>query len=184
MKKMALILVMVMMFVFAGCTSNENDITDNQDKFLHDGDTYTAELFVEMADTYEGILSGKEQQAYVFDLRSKEDYNKGHIVGAINLDSETADFDEIIEKTPSDYSVYVIGKNDEEAKNFVSELKAADEEKLFAYVIEGGYVALEKAEDIDKYISTEPGDFSDFTRTQIAKEFDELAEKGILKEVK
>ena len=158
------------------------NIEKNMEKFLHDGDTYTAELFVEMADTYEGVLDGEDRQRYVFDLRSKEDYDSGHIVGAINIDPKTADFDAIIEKTPSDYSVYVIGNTDEEAKTFVANLKATDEEKLFAYAIVGGYEALEKADGIDKYISTEPGDFSDFTRTQAAKEFDELVEKGILKE--
>ena len=163
-------------------TKAHEEMIANQEKFLHDGDTYTAELFVEMADTYEGVLDGEDRQRYVFDLRSKEDYDAGHIVEAINIDPATADFDAIIEKTPSDYSVYVIGNTDEEAKTFVANLKAADEEKLFAYAIVGGYEALEMVEGIDKYISTEPGDFSDFTRTQAAKEFDELVEKGILKE--
>lgn len=194
MRKLALILAVIMMFAFAGCTSNENQVEDNQnevgagnqaedetmanmEKFLHDGDTYTAELFVEMADTYDGRLDGEGQQSYVFDLRSKEDYDTGHIIGAINIDPEAADFDAIIEKTPSDYSVYVIGKTDEEAKAFVASLKAADEEKLFAYAIIGGYEVLKQAEGIDKYISTEPGDFSDFTRTEAAKKFDEIKDK-------
>lgn len=163
-------------------TKAHDEMMANQEKFLHDGDTYTAELFIEMANTYEGVLDGEDRQRYVFDLRSKEDYDAGHIVEAINIDPATADFDAIIEKTPSDYCVYVIGNTDEEAKTFVANLKAADEEKLFAYAIVGGYEALEQAEGIEKYISTEPGDFSDFTRTQAAKEFDELVEKGILKE--
>ena len=195
MRKLALLLALTMVVSFAGCSSNKNgvekkqneirtedQVEKNMEKFLHDGDTYTADLFVEMADTYEGVLEGEDRQRYVFDLRSKEEYDAGHIVEAINIDPATADFDAIIEKTPSDYSVYVIGNTDEEAKTFVANLKAADEEKLFAYAIVGGYEALEKAEGIDKYISTEPGDFSDFTRTQAAKEFDELEEKGILKE--
>lgn len=194
MKRILLILGIVFALMLAGCGTNEQTEVDNPDtkahdemmanqaKFLHDGDTYTADLFMEMADTYEGVLAGEEQQRYVFDLRSKEDYDAGHIVGAINIDPETADFEAIIEKTPSDYCVYVIGNTDEEAKDFVAGLKAADEEKLFAYAIVGGYEALLKVEGIDKYISTEPGDFSDFTRTQAAKEFDELVEKGIIKE--
>lgn len=194
MKKILLVLGIICALMLAGCgaegqtkvenpdTKAHDEMMANQEKFLHDGDTYTAELFVEMADTYEGVLEGEDRQRYVFDLRSKEAYDAGHIVEAINIDPATADFDAIIEKTPSDYSVYVIGNTDEEAKTFVANLKAADEEKLFAYAIVGGYEALEKAEGIDKYISTEPGDFSDFTRTEAAKEFDELVEKGILKE--
>ena len=46
-----------------------------------------------------------------------------------------------------------------------------------------GYEALEKAEGIDKYISTEPGDFSDFTRSEAAKKFEELEAEGKIKEV-
>ena len=194
MKKVLLILGIICAMMLAGCTGEQVDdvdtgktsITDevqsNMEKFMHDGETYTPELFVEMANTYEGTLAGENQQDYVFDLRSKEDYDKGHIVGAINIDPEILDFEAIIEKTPSDYCVYVIGNTDEEAKDFVAGLKAADEEKLFAYAIVGGYEALLDVEGIDKYISTEPGDFSDFTRTQAAKEFDELVEKGIIKE--
>lgn len=194
MKKILLVLGIICALMLAGCgaqdqteienpdTKAHDEMMANQEKFLHDGDTYTAELFIEMANTYEGVLDGEDRQRYVFDLRSKEDYDAGHIVEAINIDPATADFDAIIEKTPSDYCVYVIGNTDEEAKTFVANLKAADEEKLFAYAIVGGYEALEKADGIDKYISTEPGDFSDFTRTQAAKEFDELVEKGILKE--
>lgn len=195
MRKLALLLALTMVVSFAGCSSNKNgvekkqneirtedQVEKNMEKFLHDGDTYTAELFVEMADAYEGVLEGEDRQRYVFDLRSKEEYDAGHIVEAINIDPTTADFDAIIEKTPSDYSVYVIGNTDEEAKTFVANLKAADEEKLFAYAIVGGYEALEKAEGIDKYISTEPGDFSDFTRTEAAKKFEELEAEGKIKE--
>ena len=195
MRKILLVLGIICALMLVGCggqeqTENENPDTKahdemmaNQEKFLHDGDTYTAELFVEMADTYEGVLEGEDRQRYVFDLRSKEEYDAGHIVEAINIDPTTADFDAIIEKTPSDYSVYVIGNTDEEAKTFVANLKVADEEKLFAYAIVGGYEALEKAEGIDKYISTEPGDFSDFIRSEAAKKFEELEAEGKIKEV-
>ena len=193
MKKALLVLGIICALLLAGCGTEETpkvenpdtkaheEMMANQEKFLHDGDTYTAGLFVEMADTYEGVLEGEDRQRYVFDLRSKEDYDAGHIVEAINIDPTTADFDAIIEKTPSDYSVYVIGNTDEEAKTFVANLKAADEEKLFAYAIVGGYEALEKAEGIDKYISTEPGDFSDFTRTEAAKKFEDLEAEGKVK---
>ena len=194
MRKILLVLGIICALMLAGCGGQEQTAVENpdtkaheemmanQEKFLHDGDTYTAELFVEMADTYEGVLEGEDRQRYVFDLRRKEEYDAGHIVEAINIDPTTADFDAIIEKTPSDYSVYVIGNTDEEAKTFVANLKAADEEKLFAYAIVGGYEALEKAEGIDKYISTEPGDFSDFTRTEAAKKFEELEAEGKIKE--
>lgn len=188
MKKLALILAMIMMVALAGCASNENppvenqnevstenDIQKNMKKFLHDGDTYTAELFVEMADVYEGTLFGDRQQTYVFDLRSKEEYDKGHIVGSINVDFTPDMAEELIEKIPSDYSVYVIGETDEEAKEMTLKLKEVDEQ-LFVYVIEGGYDVLLDVDGFDKYISTESGDFSDFTRTEVEKRFNEIVE--------
>jgi len=194
MKKFINVIILAMVLLLSGCGTQEqtevenpdtkvhDEMMANQEKFLHDGDTYTAELFVEMADTYEGTLSGESQQNYVFDLRNKDEYDAGHIEGAINIDPEIADFDAIIEKTPSDYCVYVIGNTDEEAKEFVANLKVADEEKLFAYAIVGGYEALEQVEGIGKYISTEPGDFNDFTRTEAAKKFEELEAEGKIKE--
>ena len=88
MRKLALLLALTMVVSFAGCSSNKNgvekkqneirtedQVEKNMEKFLHDGDTYTAELFVEMADTYEGVLEGEDRQRYVFDLRSKEEYD-------------------------------------------------------------------------------------------------------------
>ena len=72
MRKLALLLALTMVVSFAGCSSNKNGVAKkqneirtedqvekNMEKFLHDGDTYTAELFVEMADTYEGVLEGE-----------------------------------------------------------------------------------------------------------------------------
>lgn len=188
MKKLALVLAVVMMITLVGCASKENppvdnqkeistenDIQKNMKKFLHDGDTYTAELFVEMADVYDGTLFGDRQQTYVFDLRSKEEYDKGHIVGSINVDFTSDMAEELIEKIPSDYSVYVIGETDEDAKEMALKLKEVDEQ-LFVYIIEGGYDALLKVDGIDKYISTEPGDFGDFTRTEAEKKFNEIVE--------
>lgn len=188
MKKLALVLAVVMMVALAGCASNENppvdnqnevstenDIQKNMEKFLHNGDTYTAELFVEMADVYDGTLSGDKHQTYVFDLRSKEEYDKGHIVGSINIDFTPDMAEDLIEKIPSDYSVYVIGETDKEAKEMALKLKEVDEQ-LFVYVIEGGYNALLEVEGFDKYISTESGDFGDFTRTEAEKRFNEIVE--------
>ena len=94
MKKVLLILGIICAMMLAGCgaektpkvenpdTEAHDEVMANQEKFMHGGETYTPELFVEMANTYEGTLDGEGQQDYVFDLRSKEDYDKGHIVGA------------------------------------------------------------------------------------------------------
>ena len=193
MKKVLLVLGIICAMMLAGCgaektpkvensdTEAHNEVMANQEKFMHGGETYTPELFVEMANTYEGTLDGEGQQDYVFDLRSKENYDKGHIVGAVNIEFNPEDAESVIEKIPSDWSVYIIGDDDTEAKTMRNSLKAIDEQ-LDVYVIEGGYDALSKAEGIEKFITTVPGEFADFTRTEAAKEFDELVEQGIIKE--
>ena len=188
MKNLALFLAVIMIAALVGCDLNrnptvdkqneistENDIQKNVKKFFHDGDTYTAELFVEMAEVYEGILSGDRQQTYVFDLRSKEEYDKGHIVGSINIDFIPDMAKELIERIPSDYSVYAIAETDKEAREMASKLKEVDKQ-LLIYVIKGGYDALLKVDTIDKYISTEPGNFGDFTKTEAEEKFNALVE--------
>ncbi len=193
MKRILLVLGIVFALMLAGCgvseqtevdnpdTKAHDEMMENQAKFLHDGETYTPELFVEMADTYEGTLDGEGQQDYVFDLRSKEDYDKGHIIGSVNVEFDPKDAESFIERIPSDWSVYIIGDDDAEAKVMRDSLKAIDEH-LYIYVIEGGYEALSKAEGIEKYITIIPGEFADFTRTEAAKKHDELVEQGIIKE--
>ena len=67
MRKLALVLTLAVAIMLGGCAATkdssvetknnnriEDEITANMEKFLHDGDTYTAKLFVEMADEYEG----------------------------------------------------------------------------------------------------------------------------------
>ena len=190
MKKICLILAVTMALAVAGCSSEKTTIVYNQnkseieeehmkmmEKFMHNGDTYTPELFVEMADYYEGILSGEGQQVYIFDLRSKEEYNKGHIEGSINITFLPEEAEKIIERIPDDYDIYIIGKTDEEAKAMAASLKALDEFQ-YIYTIEGGYEALINTDGIDKYITTEPEAFSDFTRTKAAKKFEALVESS------
>lgn len=185
MRKFILVLGVVCVLLLAGCAGGKTDdidtgttsVTDetlaNMENFLHDGETYSSELFVGMADTYEGTLDGERRQNYVFDLRSKENYDKGHIVGAINVKFDPKDAESFIERIPDDWSVYIIGDNDAEAKMMRDCLKEIDEH-LFVYIIEGGYDELSKADGIEKYITTVPGDFTDFTRTEAEKKFDEI----------
>lgn len=175
MKKLALLLAVVMMFAFAGCTSNQNEIESNQEKFLHSSDTYSAELFVEYANEYEGILDGEGQQTYVFDLRSKDEYDNGHIIGSVNTEFTAEDAESFIEKIPSDWTVFVIGDEDE-AKTMRESLKKIDD-KLFVYIVEGGYDALEQADGIEQYITQKAGEWKDFTRTGAEEKLNEVMDK-------
>lgn len=113
------------------------------------------------------------QQSYVLDLRSKEKYDKDHIVGAVNIEYGLSNTEELIEKIPSDWSVYIIADNDEEGAALAASLKEYDE-YLFVYTITGGYEALLDAEGIEKYITTIPGEFNKFTRTEAREKFEAI----------
>lgn len=175
MRKLALVLATIMMFAFTGCTSNQDEVKNDQEKFLHGGDAYSAELFVEYANTYEGILDGEGQQTYVFDLRSKEEYDNGHIIGSVNTEFTPEDAESFIEKIPSDWTVLVMGGEDE-AKTMRDSLKKIDD-KLFVYTIEGGYEALKQADGIEPYITKEAGEWKDFTRARAEEKLNEIKNK-------
>ena len=176
MKKLMSLMLVTTILLLAGCGANkqidadtpkvktDDEMIANQEKFLHSGESYTPELFVDFANTYDGILDGEGQQAYVFDLRDTEEYNNGHIIGSVNIEFDPKDSENIIERIPSDWSVYIIG-DEKEAKTMRDSLKKVDEH-LFVYIIEGGYEALYEEDGIEPYITNKIGEFKDFTRTQ------------------
>ena len=134
MKKLISLMLAATILLFAGCGANkqidadtpkvktDDEMIANQEKFLHSGESYTPELFVDFANTYDGILDGEGQQAYVFDLRDTEEYNNGHIIGSVNIEFDPKDSENIIERSPSDWSVYIIG-DEKEAKTMRDSLK-------------------------------------------------------------
>ena len=86
------------------------------------------------------------QQTYIFDLRSADEYAKGHVYGAVNLTKEECA--DLFDKLYTDCHVLFIGEGAEELAENFREIHNA------AYAVQGGYEAIEAVEGMDKYITT------------------------------
>lgn len=155
MKKL-LIILSLLTLVFSGCMNsattdkkNIDTVSNPNDKFFPEGLYFTVELFYEYASIDENILNPDETgQTYIFDLRNEEEYDKGHIYGAINMSVEECE--KVQKDLFTDLHVFFIGGD--EAKMLAEKYRITHNA---SYAIEGGYDALLKTEGIEKYITTE-----------------------------
>ena len=158
MKKLLIIALVVMMALFAGCSVDEkkqvnedkpvtsNEVNDT-DKFFPEDKIFTAQLLYEyMVEFEEYQDENGTQQTYIFDLRSADEYAKGHVYGAVNLSKEECA--DLFDKLYTDCHVLFIGEGAEELAEKFRELHNA------AYAVQGGYEAIEAIEGMDKYITT------------------------------
>ena len=147
-----------MMALFAGCSADEtakvnedkpvtsNEVNDT-DKFFPEDKIFTAQLLYEYMVRFEEYKDENGiQQTYIFDLRSADEYAKGHVYGAVNISKE--DCADLFNKLYTDCHVLFIGDGAEElAEKFRADYNAA-------YAVQGGYEAIEAVEGMDKYITT------------------------------
>ena len=147
-----------MMALSAGCSADktpkvneEKPVTSNEvndtDKFFPEDKIFTAQLLYEyMVEFEEYQDENGTQQTYIFDLRSADEYAKGHVYGAVNLSKEECA--DLFDKLYTDCHVLFIGEGAEELAEKFRELHNA------AYAVQGGYEAIEAIEGMDKYITT------------------------------
>ena len=158
MKKLLIIALVVMMALFAGCSADDtpqvnedkpvaNNEVNDTDKFFPEDKVFTAQLLYEyMVEFEEYQDENGTQQTYIFDLRSADEYAKGHVYGAVNLTKEECA--DLFDKLYTDCHVLFIGEGAEELAEKFRELHNA------AYAVQGGYEAIEAVEGMDKYITT------------------------------
>ena len=147
-----------MMALSAGCSADktpkvneEKPVTSNEvndtDKFFPEDKIFTAQLLYEyMVEFEEYQDENGTQQTYIFDLRSADEYAKGHVYGAVNLSKEECA--DLFDKLYTDCHVLFIGEGAEELAEKFRELHNA------AYAVQGGYEAIEAIDGMDKYITT------------------------------
>ena len=158
MKKLLIIALVVMMALFAGCSADEtpqvnedkpvaNNEVNDTDKFFPEDKVFTAQLLYEyMVEFEEYQDENGTQQTYIFDLRSADEYAKGHVHGAVNvIKEECADY---FDKLYTDCHVLFIGEGAEElAEKYRVDYNAA-------YAVKGTYEEIEAIEGMEKYITT------------------------------
>jgi len=158
MKKLLIITLVVMMALFAGCSADETPQVDEDkpvtssevndtDKFFPEDKVFTAQLLYEyMVEFEEYQDENGTQQTYIFDLRSADEYAKGHVYGAVNLSKEECA--ELFDKLYTDSHVLFIGEGAEElAEKFRVDYNAA-------YAVKGTYEEIEAIDGMEKYITT------------------------------
>lgn len=157
-KKLLIIALVVMMALSAGCSADktpkvneEKPVTSNEvndtDKFFPEDKIFTAQLLYEyMVEFEEYQDENGTQQTYIFDLRSADEYAKGHVYGAVNLTKEECA--DLFDKLYTDCHVLFIGEGAEELAEKFREIHNA------AYAVQGRYEAIEAVEGMDKYITT------------------------------
>ena len=158
MKKLLIIALVVMMALFAGCSVDEKKqvnedkpVTSNEfndtDKFFPEDKIFTAELLYDYMVRFENEQDENGiNQTYIFDLRSAEEYAKGHVYGAVNLSKEECE--NLYDQLYTDCHVLFIGEGAEALAEKFRELHNA------AYAVQGGYEAIEAVEGMEKFITT------------------------------
>lgn len=106
---------------------------------------------------------------YTLDIRSAEDYAKGHLVGAINAPWGTQTLAENLVNIPMDQPIYVYCYTGQTAGQTVALLKIAGYD---VYSIKFGYnLGLSKEAGVEAYIATDAAAFDTTVGTEIAPEF-------------
>ena len=147
-----------MMALFAGCyvdekkqVNEDKPVTSNEfndtDKFFPEDKIFTAELLYDYMVRFENEQDENGiNQTYIFDLRSAEEYAKGHVYGAVNLSKEECE--NLYDQLYTDCHVLFIGEGAEALAEKFREIHNA------AYAVQGRYEAIEAVEGMDKYITT------------------------------
>lgn len=119
------------------------------------------------ADLFAKIDAGEEM--FVIDIRTGEDYGKGHIKGAVNLPFGNESIAQNLEFIPDDVPVYVYCYTGQTASQTIAVLNVAGKP---AYNVQGGFV---------RGISVEPGYESYIDTTAVAMPTETYAVKADLK---
>lgn len=104
---------------------------------------FSAESPVKNVDVAQFEKLRKEPNAVVLDVRTKKEFEAGHIPGATNLDVNAPDFEQQVSKLDKNKTYLVhcaAGRRSLKAANKMAELKFRNLVNL-----EGGYTAWEKA---------------------------------------
>ena len=111
---------------------------------------------VSVADFLKATEEAEEGKVMILDIRSAEDYAKGHVKGAINL-PYGVDVAKALEKIPTDIPVYVYCYSGQTASQTMFLLRLAGKQ---AVNVSGGFdKGISKAENAEEYLTTEAAEF-------------------------
>jgi rhodanese-related sulfurtransferase len=85
----------------------------------------------------------QEEQIILVDVRTKEEFDQGHLCDALNIDFKADDFKANIQKLPKSSPVYLYCRTGKRSKSAATILKGLGFENITN--LEGGYVAYTEA---------------------------------------
>lgn len=138
--------------LLTGCNATKTTKKDERNKYFLDGTFFSAELFVEFTEEFYDILVLEKGQENTIDLRSEEEHNAGHFIGADNVSADVDVETELVPKLYDDHWIFIVG-DEAESNKITKELREHD--RNAAYAIEGGYEALTQKKELEKYITTD-----------------------------
>lgn len=169
-----LILVAFILMLTAGCrskTTGETEQLDYMKKFFPESNEYNEENIKFHLD--ELFDNGIIKQTILIDTRSKEEYNEGHLIGAVNavLNKEFAI--ELLKNATADSHILIYGSDSDIANNKKFAELLRDIRWAGAYHFTVSYDKLAQLDWMKKYIETEKhelekGDF-ELDDEQVAK---------------
>ena len=111
---------------------------------------------VSAADFLKATEQAEEGKMMILDIRSAEDYAKGHVKGAVNL-PYGVDVAKALEKIPTDIPVYVYCYSGQTASQTMFLLRLAGKQ---AVNVSGGFdKGISKEENAEEYLTTEAAEF-------------------------
>ncbi|MBR0597178.1 rhodanese-like domain-containing protein [Clostridiales bacterium BAD-6] len=170
MKKLLVILLCVLLTAvsFAACGSNEEaaappaeqtPVAEETNAVEEAALAYFANFpadrhVISPADFFTKIDAGEEM--FIIDIRSADDYAKGHIKGAVNLPFGNGSIAQNLEIIPDDVSVYVYCYTGQTASQTTAVLNVAGKP---AYNVQSGFVrGISVEPNFENYLSTDPVD--------------------------
>ena len=112
---------------------------------------------ISIAKLLEKMVAGEE--VVILDIRRADDYNAGHLKGAVNIPYGTA-IAENLEKIPDDVVIYVNCYSGQTSSQTVSVLRAAGK---YTVNIQGGWKAISAAEGVADFTETTANTFPEGT---------------------
>lgn len=177
-KLLSLVLCLVLVFSMAACGNNGGTTTEPTKAPVENQTNNTTETtngvveeaamgyfanfpddrnMISVAKLLEKMAAGEE--VVILDIRRADDYNAGHLKGAVNLPYGAA-VAENLEKIPNDVMIYVNCYSGQTSSQTVSILRAAGK---YTVNIQGGWKAISAAEGIADYTETTANTFPEGT---------------------
>jgi rhodanese-related sulfurtransferase len=184
-----LVLMLVVSFTFTACSgettepadaNEETNVVENEESDDNELETAAMNYFANMTSSnmmgaeefVEKVLAG-DVDSYILDIRRTEDYEEGHIKGAVNIPYGT-DISDNLENIPNDKPLLVYCYSGQTASQTIALLNVAGFEAI--NITSGWNGAISQVEGFEEAVETQANELPEAT-TEIAEDIKEAIAK-------